>query len=72
MLGLGVAARVGGGSGSQIMGVRMGVGVVACVGGGAGSQTIGPTEHTRAPPYRMTVARIAFCRSAGSMFQGTM
>jgi hypothetical protein len=63
LVGGGVAVREGGGGGSQIMGV--------VVGGGCGSHTIGP-EQTRVPPYRMIMARMAFCKSLGSMSQGTM
>jgi hypothetical protein len=55
----------GGGGGSQIMGV--------VAGGGAGSHTAGPTRQLAlAPPKTTTMVRITFCKSSGSLFQGTM
>jgi hypothetical protein len=73
---LGVAVLAGGGGGSQIMGVTEGVsvGLGAVVGGGAGSHTIGPTppQAIVVPPYVAIIIRIAFCKSWGNLFHGTM
>ena len=71
---LGVTVRVGvmegGGAGSQIMGVVVGGrGVVG--GGGAGSQMGGDSRQAvLVPPKTMTMARMAVCRSLGSLVQG--
>ncbi len=72
---MGVAVLVivgGGGAGSQIMGVVVGGrGVVG--GGGAGSQTGGASwQAALAPPKTTTMARMAFCKSLGSLLQGIM
>ena len=75
IMGVVVGGRVvvgGGGAGSQIMGVAVGgLGVVG--GGGAGSQTGGAKRHAvLVPPKTMTMARMAFCKSLGSLVQGIM
>jgi hypothetical protein len=64
-------AILGGGGGSHTIGVLEGVGRGDVVGGGGGSHTIGPVQAS-VPPYRTAIARIAFCKSLGSMFQGTI
>jgi hypothetical protein len=71
-----VAVLAGGGGGSQIMGVTDGltVGLGVVVGGGGGSHTIGPTRPQAivVPPYVAIITRMAFCKSLGNLFHGTM
>jgi len=62
IVGVGV---IGGGDGSQIMGVTLG--------GGGGSQITGPRrQETLAPPYKIIIARMAFCKSLDNLFHGAM
>jgi hypothetical protein len=75
IIGVVVGGRVlvgGGGAGSHIIGVVVGGrGVVG--GGGAGSQMGGDNRQAvLVPPKTITMARMAFCRSLGSLLQGIM
>jgi hypothetical protein len=66
-------AILGGGGGSHTIGVLEGVGRGIMLGGGGGSHTIGPVGlQAIVPPYRTIIARMAFCKSLGSMFQGNI
>jgi hypothetical protein len=64
---VGLGAVVGGGGGSQIMGVTLG--------GGAGSQIIGPggqQPDAAVLPYKTIRLKMAFCKSLGNLFHGAM
>jgi hypothetical protein len=83
-----MGVKDGGGGGSQIMGVTVGVavGLGAVVGGGGGSQIMGVTDgggggsqitgprrqETLVLPYKTIRLRMAFCKSLGNLFHGTM
>jgi hypothetical protein len=76
-VGVGVAVRVGvavigGGAGSQMIGVIVGVGVGVVVGGGAGSHTIGPQLAVVALLVSARTTKIVLRTSLGSLFQGTI
>ena len=68
-VGVGVAV-MGGGDGSQMIGVIGGAGVV--VGGGAGSQTIGPQPAVAALLVSARTTRIVLRTSLGNLSQGTI